>query len=207
MKIDLLHVILVLFAYLIGAIPFGLLFGKIAGVDVRKAGSGNIGATNVNRLLGRKMGVLTLAADVAKGYLPMLAASYLLSNDAGRDIWVMSCGGAAFLGHLFPVYLRFKGGKGVATALGVFLYLDPVAVLLALLGFLVVVKGTGYVSVGSLTAAAAFPVILWLFESTTNHIGLAVFVAALIWVKHSSNIARLLRHEEKSIRQKSEATQ
>ena len=197
--------LLVIAAYCVGAIPFGLLFGKMAGVDVRKSGSGNIGATNVNRLLGKKMGALTLAADVAKGYLPMLLAAWLLGTAEGADRLVMICGGAAFLGHLFPVYLGFKGGKGVATALGVFLYLDPLAVLLALALFIAVVSVSGYVSVGSLSAAAAFPVIAWQFGATPSHLWLGGFVAVLIWAKHHENIGRLLRREEKSFKKGGEA--
>ena len=197
--------ILVLGAYCIGAIPFGLLIGKIAGIDVRRSGSGNIGATNVNRLLGKKMGLLTLIADMAKSYLPMLAAAMILEGSDTRDLVVMYCGAAAFVGHLFPVYLKFQGGKGVATALGVFLYLDPLAVLATLAIFIVVVAISGYVSLGSLTAAAVFPGLSWLFGSPGNHFVLACFVSVLIWVKHRDNIVRLLHNEEKSFRNKEKA--
>ncbi|MCK5233119.1 MAG: glycerol-3-phosphate acyltransferase, partial [Desulfobulbaceae bacterium] len=128
---------LVLLAYLIGSIPCGLLVGKCVGVDVRQLGSGNIGATNVTRLLGKKLGIVTLAGDVCKALPPMILASVLLKDAAGESlgVWVAICGFAAFFGHLYPVYLKFKGGKGVATALGVFLFLCPLAVLIDIVIF------------------------------------------------------------------------
>jgi acyl phosphate:glycerol-3-phosphate acyltransferase len=191
--------LLLLFAYLLGSIPFGLLLGKAAGRDIRSAGSGNIGATNVGRLLGRKMGLLTLLLDVAKGLLPMFAASLLLGTP-DRELWVPLCGGAAFLGHLYPVYLKFRGGKGVATALGIFLYLEPLAALAALVIFLVMVLNWGFVSLGSLTAALFLPGLVWLFTDSPVHTLLAVLVAILIWLKHRNNIVRLRHGEEKSWR-------
>lgn len=189
-------------AYLIGSIPFGLVFGKCIGVDVRNSGSGNIGATNVNRLLGKKMGALTLLADSLKAVLPMLITSWGLAGHADRELWVAVSGGAAFLGHLYPIYLKFHGGKGVATALGVFLFLAPSAVLMAVAVFVLVVWGWGYVSLGSIMAAAILPLSLWLLHSSALYIWLAVFVAVLIWIKHKDNIVRLMRHEENSVRNK-----
>jgi glycerol-3-phosphate acyltransferase PlsY len=191
---------LVLLGYLLGAIPFGLLFGKCLGVDVRAAGSGNIGATNVNRLLGKKIGALTLVADAAKAVLPMLAAAMILRGLPGADLWVALVGAAAFVGHIYPVYLGFKGGKGVATALGIFFYIQPLAVLICVLAFAVVVWLWGYVSLGSIIAAALMPVLLALGRSTNIDIALAVFIAVLIWLKHIDNIRRLLRHEENSLK-------
>ena len=193
-----MNYLLLVLAYLLGSIPFGLLFGKLAGVDVRVAGSGNIGATNVNRLLGKKLGFLTLAADAAKGVAPMLLAAYWLPESGFKGYWVLACGAAAFLGHIFPLYLKFKGGKGVATALGIFLYLDPGAALLAILLFVLVVAVWGYVSLGSLMAAALLPLLLWLFHGGGPELVLATFIAILVWLKHRANILRLLRHEEKS---------
>jgi acyl phosphate:glycerol-3-phosphate acyltransferase len=191
--------LLLLLAYLLGSIPFGLLLGRIAGRDIRLAGSGNIGATNVGRLLGRKLGVLTLVLDAGKAVLPMLAASLLLTGP-GRDQWVVLCGGAAFLGHLYPVYLRFRGGKGVATALGIFLYLEPLAALAAAAVFIIVVVGWGFVSLGSLIAAALLPGFIWLWSDSPDHALLAALVAVLIWVKHRDNIVRLHQGREKSWR-------
>lgn len=192
--------VLILGSYLMGSIPFGLVLGRLAGVDVRAGGSGNIGATNVARLAGRKLGIMTLLCDMLKGILPMLAAAWLLPEISGREIWVALCGGAAFLGHLFPLYLRFRGGKGVATALGLFLYLTPVAALLAALAFVVVVLNWGYVSLGSLSAALLLPGLVWLLSGSVENTLLALGVGVLIWLKHSDNIGRLRRGEEKGWR-------
>ncbi|MCK5436704.1 MAG: glycerol-3-phosphate 1-O-acyltransferase PlsY [Desulfobulbaceae bacterium] len=192
---------LVLLAYLIGSIPCGLLVGKCVGVDVRQSGSGNIGATNVTRLLGKKSGIVTLAGDVCKALLPMILASVLLKDAAGESlgVWVAICGFAAFFGHLYPVYLKFKGGKGVATALGVFLFLCPLAVLIDIVIFVWVVGVSGYVSLGSLAAAAAMPFLIWLLPGAGSvSVFTAALISALIWLKHRENIVRLLNHEEKS---------
>ncbi len=191
---------LIIISYLIGSIPFGLVFGKLAGIDVRAAGSGNIGATNVNRLLGKKPGIATLLCDAAKGIAPMLAAGYL---GAGEDI-VLVCGLAAFIGHIFPVYLKFHGGKGVATALGIFLFLNPVACGIAVTIFVFIVWLSGFVSLGSLAAAAAMPLILFLNHGTKNQTYLALAITILIWAKHYQNIGRLVRGREKSWRKKTE---
>ncbi|OGQ94400.1 MAG: acyl-phosphate glycerol 3-phosphate acyltransferase [Deltaproteobacteria bacterium RIFOXYD12_FULL_57_12] len=190
--------LLITLAYLLGAVPFGLLFAKTAGVDIRRAGSGNIGATNVSRLLGRKLGTLTLLADLGKGLLPMLAVRWLLQEAPLTELWVVLAGAAAFLGHLFPIYLKFKGGKGVATALGVFLFLAPWAVLVCAVIFATVVFFSGYVSLGSLATAALLPLVLWLLGAANLHIGLALFVALFIWLRHYENIGRLLTGQEKS---------
>lgn len=187
-------------AYLIGSIPFGLLFGKAMGVDVRQAGSGNIGATNVHRLLGKKLGIITLLADAAKAMVPMLLARWFVggpADPAAGDLWVVLSGACAFFGHLFPVYLQFKGGKGVATALGVFLVLEPEAVLVSLALFVCVVLLCGYVSLGSLVAAAFMPLWIWLLGGSALHASLAALVGAFIWLKHRDNLARLVRGDEK----------
>jgi glycerol-3-phosphate acyltransferase PlsY len=192
---------LLLCAYLIGSIPFGLLFGKAMGVDVRQAGSGNIGATNVQRLLGKKLGIFTLLADAAKAIVPMLLTRRFVSgpaDPAAADLWVVLSGACAFLGHLYPVYLQFKGGKGVATALGVFLVLEPVAVLISLAVFVFVVFWGGYVSLGSLVAAAFMPLWIWLLGGSALHASLALLVGIFIWLRHRDNLARLVHGEEKS---------
>ena len=189
---------LIITSYLIGSIPFGLLLGKSAGIDVRKDGSGNIGATNVSRLVGKKIGAITLVLDAAKGLVPMVVAGRI-----GVDInIVMLCGAASFAGHLFPVYLRFHGGKGVATALGVFLYLSPLALLICALLFFGAVSLSGYVSVGSLLASALMPAVIFFQQGGGSSFYLALFVGLLIWIKHRENIIRLVRGEEKSWRKK-----
>ncbi len=185
-------------SYLIGAIPFGLLVGRLAGVDVRSAGSGNIGATNVSRLLGKKLGLVTLVLDCLKGFLPIYMSSLVLPEGGDKDIVMMGCGIMAVVGHMFPIYLGFRGGKGVATALGVFLFLSPAAIGISLVVFIGAVAVTGFVSAGSLLASGLFPLWLWLLGQPVIVTITAVVISLLIWVKHHENIARLLKGEEKS---------
>lgn len=192
--------LLVIAGYLVGSIPFGLVLGICLGIDVRSAGSGNIGATNVNRLLGKKMGAITLLADAGKAVLPMLAAAKIMGDSPPAQLWVAATGGAAFLGHLYPLYLNFKGGKGVATALGIFFYLQPLAVTVCIAVFVAVVRLWGYVSLGSLVSAALMPVLVFFLEGAGYKAYLAALVAGLIWLKHTDNIRRLINHEESSVR-------
>ena len=184
-------------SYLIGAIPFGLLVGRLAGVDVRASGSGNIGATNVARLLGKKLGLVTLVLDCLKGFLPIYLASRLLPDSTAQTVLLL-CGILAVVGHMFPVYLGFKGGKGVATGLGVFLFLSPPAIGISCIVFVAAVALSGYVSAGSLLASGLFPIWLWLLGEPPGPIVTGLVVAALIWLKHHENIGRLIRGEEKS---------
>lgn len=192
---------LIIISYLVGSIPFGLLLGKLAGIDVRNDGSGNIGATNVSRLLGKKIGIVTLLLDAGKGLGPMVAAGALGSS---QNI-VMLCGAAAFLGHLFPLYLKFRGGKGVATALGIFLYLSPLALLICAVAFFVAVFLSGFVSLGSLIAAGLMPAVVFFQQGRGSCFYLAIFICLLIWIKHRSNIVRLMHGEEKSWKKKKES--
>jgi glycerol-3-phosphate acyltransferase PlsY len=196
-----IEIILIFASYLLGAIPFGLLIGRLVGADVRLAGSGNIGATNVGRVLGKKLGILTLLCDVAKGFLSVWAATKLLPPTAAyRELMVALSGLASVVGHLFPLYLRFKGGKGVATALGVFLALSPWSVLISVLIFLGAVMASGFVSVGSLLASALIPVWLWILGASPTLIGVSLVIVVLIWFKHGANLGRLIRGQEKSWR-------
>ncbi len=195
--------ILILFAYLLGSVPCGLLLGSLAGVDIRKGGSGNIGATNVTRQLGKAFGLLTLVGDAAKAVIPMMLSRRLLETD---DLTVV-VGMAAFVGHCFPVYLRFRGGKGVATALGMWLYLVPAAAGLLLLVFIGTVLVTGFVSAGSLAAAALLPVVLFLLHAPRLHIVVAIGITVIIWFKHRDNIGRLLQGTEKSWRRPGEVAE
>jgi glycerol-3-phosphate acyltransferase PlsY len=196
-------------AYLIGSIPTGLVLAKVTGAeDIRKAGSGNIGATNVTRLLGKKLGILTLLGDVLKAVVPMLAMHlYFVKSGMNvqpdeLDMAVTLCGGAAFLGHLYPIYLNFKGGKGVATALGVFIVLEPMAALISLFLFVAVVFFSGFVSAGSLLVSALMTVWIWLLGGSPYHVFLAFFVGVLIWFKHADNIRRLMLGTETSWKKK-----
>jgi glycerol-3-phosphate acyltransferase PlsY len=199
----------IIISYLIGSIPTGLVLAKMTGgEDIRKSGSGNIGATNVTRLLGKKLGILTLLGDVLKAVVPMLAAHWYLVRSGTSvlpkelDMIVSLCGGAAFIGHLFPLYLNFRGGKGVATALGVFIVLEPLAVLVSFLLFVAVVFFSGFVSAGSLLVSALLTLWIWLLGGSPYHVFLAFFIGVLIWFKHADNINRLLVGTEKSWKKK-----
>jgi acyl phosphate:glycerol-3-phosphate acyltransferase len=188
-------------AYLLGSIPWGLVLTRtFTTVDIRRSGSGNIGATNVRRVAGTPLGVLTLIGDLLKGALPVYGAVLFSPAPPGADVYVAGVALAAFAGHLYPVYLRFRdGGKGVATALGCFLVISPVSLLISLLVFIMILCWTGRVSAGSLAAAAALPVAVW--ESTGSGVltGCALIVAAGIGIRHRANIRRLLAGTEPSV--------
>jgi len=179
--------ILVVLGYLAGSIPSGLLLGRRAGIDVRRHGSGNIGATNVARSAGALLGVATLVADAAKGALPVLLARAL----DGRPAVATAAGVAAFVGHVYPVTLGFAGGKGVATALGVLLVISPLAVVSALIVFALTVLLTRYVSLGSILAAIAAPVAIAALGYPRSTLAAGVVMSTIIAVRHRENIARL----------------
>jgi len=191
--------LILIIAYLLGSLPFGLILAKLfGGRDVRKAGSGNIGATNVLRVVGPLAGILTLLLDAAKGWSAVSLAERV-THEQTTDM--VLAGFLAMIGHCFPVWLGFRGGKGVATAAGVFLALCPSAFLAALVLFIVVVSFWRYVSLASLAAAAALPLLVYLLwaprfappESVT--LG-SLAIAALVIVQHRGNINRLARGEE-----------
>ena len=197
-----MNILLPIASYLIGAIPFGLMIGRLVGIDVRTSGSGNIGATNVTRLAGKKLGVFTLLLDCLKGFLPIYLASKLLPQGSGREIVILLCGILAVVGHMFPIYLGFKGGKGVATGLGVFLFLSPMAIAISFVVFAATVALSGFVSAGSLLASGLFPLWLYLLGEPAGAIVTGVIIALLIWFKHHENIGRLIRGEEKTWKKK-----
>jgi len=191
--------VLVLLAYLLGAIPFGLILTKIfGGKDVREHGSGNIGATNVSRVAGPLAGVLTLLFDVLKGAAAVWFTGRLTGHSA---LWMMLAGSAALAGHCFPVWLGFQGGKGVATALGLFVMLCPLAALAAFVLFLLVFVFWRYVSLASISAAAAMPLLIYFLWAPPHAPPLVVtfgtlFAAALVIYKHKANLQRLLSGSE-----------
>jgi len=186
-------------AYLLGSIPFGLLLGKLFGAaDIRKAGSGNIGATNVARVAGPLAGVLTLLLDAAKGALAVVLASRL--SEQGST-WMIIAGLSALLGHCFPIWLGFHGGKGVATAAGIFLVLCPPAFLGAAILFVLVVAYWRFVSLGSIAAAASMPLLIYFLWAPHHAPPYAVTfgslaAALLIVYKHDANIQRLVQGDE-----------
>ncbi|HEV8525746.1 MAG TPA: glycerol-3-phosphate 1-O-acyltransferase PlsY [Terriglobales bacterium] len=213
------YLVVAIVAYLLGSIPFGYLLMKtFRGVDIRSTGSGNIGATNVARS-APSLGILTLALDMSKGFLAVLAGcalgqalspaaampqgaswfEYLFSESARAYPWGAAAAFFAVLGHIFPVWLRFRGGKGVATAVGGFVALAPKSIAVVLLIFLVVVLAFRYISLGSIVAVALFPVFAYLFYGVETSGGtLAAFCAAslLIIARHYQNIRRLLAGTE-----------
>ncbi|MFW6146744.1 MAG: glycerol-3-phosphate 1-O-acyltransferase PlsY, partial [Planctomycetota bacterium] len=208
-----LYVLWPLVAYLIGSTPFGVILASARGVDLRARGSGNVGATNVGRVLGRRWGILCFALDVAKGLVPVLLAGGLLRGDGlttGEQLAWLAVAFGAIMGHVFSFWLRFRGGKGVATSLGVLLGVWPYFTLPGLAAFALWIVVTGiwrYVSLGSIVAAAAFPVLFALYCLLTARpladvLPLLIFaaaMAALVIYRHRTNIGRLLRGEENKI--------
>ena len=191
----LLPILWVLIAYLVGSLPVGLLLSKLKGQDPRKVGSGNIGATNVMRTSGKAVGALTLVGDIFKGFLP----TWLAIRAGETEPVVAAIALAAFVGHLFPLYLTFRGGKGVATALGVFLAFNPFAVLIDIAVFALVLYKWRYVSLGSLVGTALMPVLLLVWKAPYQYVFLCLAIAILIYVKHGKNIGRLMAGTENRI--------
>jgi len=188
---------LVILGYLAGSIPTGLLLTKaFSEVDPRKEGSRNIGATNILRTAGKTLGVLTLAGDCLKGLIPVLLAVWIMKS----DIWVGLTALSAFAGHLFSVFLKFKGGKGVATALGVYLGIAPLAVLIDAGVFFGVVLTWRFVSLGSITAAAVMPILIAILTKSKSYVIASLIIAGLIWYRHQDNIRRLFGGSENRLR-------
>jgi glycerol-3-phosphate acyltransferase PlsY len=200
--------IVILVSYFIGSIPFGYLIvrGKV-GDDIRRSGSGGTGATNVSRRAGKAAGVLTLVLDALKGVIAVLVARTVFAG-VGPDVdWLAALAGiAALVGHIFPVWLRFRGGKGVATGVGVFFVLAPVALLCAGVLFVAIVALTRYVSLGSIIAAVTIPLFVWLQAMFVEPVAdlrplltAAITGALLILFAHRGNIGRLARGSESQI--------
>lgn len=187
-------VVLTIVAYLFGAIPFGLLVAKSKGVDIRSQGSGNIGATNVLRVIGKGWGVFTLVLDALKGFIPAFYFPMLAKLDPE---WGVLFGLAAIMGHSFPVYLKFKGGKGVATSAGMLLGVAPLAVGIGIGVWIVCMVVWRYVSLASLAAAATIAVAVWIVEDKGLIINIALTIlGAMVIFLHRANIKRLLNGTE-----------
>jgi acyl phosphate:glycerol-3-phosphate acyltransferase len=193
----------ILVAYLIGAIPFALIVARACGIpDIRKVGSGNVGATNVQRMLGWKASLWVFAADVGKGMAAVLLARQAHQTLIAADVLLALAALAAILGHIFPVYLRFHGGKGVLTALGSFCVLMPVPALISFAVFLLVTIAFRYISLGSICGATTCPLVLavqqYAFHDPVSAVrwGLAILIAILVPITHRSNIRRLMQGSE-----------
>lgn len=191
--------ILCILAYLMGSIPIGVIISrKFSDIDIQSEGSRNIGATNVARLLGKKLGILTLLGDIVKGSIPVVLALWLIgTGNLKADVWISLVALFSVIGHMYPIFLGFRGGKGIATSAGVFLVLSPLAVLVDMLIFLLALIKWRIVSLGSLCAALCMPILVALFTDSKIFILLAVTIAALIFFRHRENIERLLRGEER----------
>ena len=189
--------LILVLCYLAGCIPFGYLLVKLkSGEDVRAAGSGNIGATNVLRTEGLALGLVTLILDALKGFAAVWAMAAFTENSIP---WMSAAAVAVMLGHIYPVFLKFQGGKAVATFIGAFAYLAPWPLLAVLIIFVIVVAATRYISLGSVLAAASFPFGVWLIMHPTLPVMLAALIAgALIVYKHAANLDRL-RHGTESV--------
>lgn len=204
-------VLVLLASYLVGSVPFGFIAGKLRGIDIRDHGSGNIGATNVLRTLGKPVGITVFVLDVLKGMLPVLTVTWLLSDSPTPvfdSIVRITAAVGAILGHNFPAWLRFKGGKGIATSAGALLPILPVPLLAALGVWIAVFLKSRYVSLASLVAALAIPVtlaILSLLRHDWNFflIGFAILLCALAFWRHRANIARLRAGTENRFERKS----
>ncbi len=213
-----LLVVLPLIGYVIGSIPFGMIIGRAHGVDLRTAGSGNVGATNVGRVLGKKWGYTCFFLDMGKGLAPTLAVGLMLAdkgvpNALHQAAW-LGAGCGAILGHVFTFWLRFRGGKGVATALGVVLGIFPYLTWAGLVAFAIWIAVTltsRYVSLGSIVAAAIFPPLIILFNlgramELWPLVLFSIAMAALIILRHRGNIKRLLAGTENKIGHRAQAT-
>ena len=184
--------LLCLFAYICGSIPFGILLAKKQSIDIREHGSGNIGATNVARTLGKKAGLFTLVGDVFKGWVIVFLAHLWF----GKTIVVALAGLAVFLGHLFSIFLNLKGGKGVATGLGVLSFIMPLPTLFSVIIFILCLKVSGYISLSSILAAIILPILGIYFKMPLPFIYLAVILGLFTLQKHHDNIIRLVKGTE-----------
>ncbi|MDP8983149.1 MAG: glycerol-3-phosphate 1-O-acyltransferase PlsY [Acidobacteriota bacterium] len=191
--------LVLLAAYLIGGIPFGYLLVRLkTGRDVRSLGSGNIGATNVLRTTGRAIAIVTLLLDIAKGWFAVWLAARFTDHS---PVWMSAAAFVVMLGHAFPVWLGFKGGKAVASFIGAFLYLTPAPLLASLVLFVIVVAASRYISLGSMLAAGAFPFAVWLILHPETPILLAAFVAgAFVVFRHHANLGRIRAGNENVFR-------
>jgi len=191
MKVFLLSLI----AFLMGSIPVGLIVAKIRGVDLRKVGSGNIGATNVLRAIGKGPALITLAGDLLKGFIPVIIGGYILEDSLSTGMIGLS----AILGHDFSIFLRFRGGKGVATSLGVLLAFSPVVAVLTIIIWIIIVFMTRYSSLGAIVSFLLLPLNIYVFDYSYNKFVVSIFITLLLLFKHRGNLERLYKGREPRI--------
>ncbi len=194
-----------IFAYLLGSIPWGLVFTRLySSADIKRQGSGNIGATNVSRVAGPTLGLLTFTGDVLKGAVPVyLALRFALQNQGVNDLFLSVVSLAAFFGHLYPLFMKFKsGGKGVATTAGCFVILAPLACLMALSAFIIFLLLSRRVSAGSLAAGIVLPIAVWFATNSWGITGAAATMSVFIFIRHTENIKRLISGTEPTFKDK-----
>ena len=194
-----------IFAYLLGSIPWGLIFTRLySSADIKRQGSGNIGATNVSRVAGPTLGLLTFTGDVLKGAVPVyLALRFALQNQGVNDLFLSVVSLAAFFGHLYPLFMKFKsGGKGVATTAGCFVILAPLACLMALSAFIIFLLLSRRVSAGSLAAGIMLPIAVWFATNSWGITGAAATMSVFIFMRHTENIKRLISGTEPTFKDK-----
>ncbi|MCL2017861.1 MAG: glycerol-3-phosphate 1-O-acyltransferase PlsY [Alphaproteobacteria bacterium] len=189
-----IYAVLIIISYLLGSIPFGLLLAKWAGKgDIRKVGSKSTGATNVMRVGGLKLAGLTWALDMAKAIIAVLLGRYIIGIEFGA-----LCGAVAILGHIFPVWLRFRGGKGVSSLFGFMLAINPLFFVVCAIEWLIIVLGTGYSSLGALTALTVLPILGFAMDFNVGLICLVISVIIIFW-GHRQNIQRLINGTESKV--------
>ncbi len=194
MDINTTFILVLIACYLIGSIPCGLVITRLAGQeDIRKKGSGNIGATNVYRTAGKKFGVATLLLDALKGGGPLYLAMHYFAFSENQYAAIIA---ALFLGHCYSIYLGFKGGKGVATALGIYLVLAPLVVLEALIMFIFIVWKTRYISMGSISAACIVPFLLYYQLHSWPYFAAAALISVVVVIRHKENLERIVHGTE-----------
>ena len=188
-------------SYLISAIPFGLLISRLfAGQDIRNYGSGNIGATNVTRVIGKKLGLVTLILDGLKGAAMIIIARIIFSNGENLELFLVLVGGISVIGHIFPVYIKFKGGKGVATAIAVLLAINPVVGLVNILAWLIIFTITKISAAASISSIIIATIFAIYYDVAIHEIALYIFLSALILIRHKENISRILQGKENKFR-------
>ena len=188
-----------IFAYLLGSIPWGIVFTRLySSADIKRQGSGNIGATNVSRVAGPTLGLLTFTGDVLKGAVPVyLALRFALQNQGANDLFLSVVSLAAFFGHLYPLFMKFKsGGKGVATTAGCLVILAPLACLMALSAFIIFLLLSRRVSAGSLAAGVVLPIVVWFATNSWEITAAAATMSVFIFIRHTENIKRLISGTE-----------
>ncbi|MDP6962536.1 MAG: glycerol-3-phosphate 1-O-acyltransferase PlsY [Planctomycetota bacterium] len=188
--------------YLIGSISFALILARLKGINLREVGSGNLGATNAGRALGKKLGLLVYFLDMLKGAIPVIFAGFIFVDDTNIAVFA---GAGAYFGHIWPLYLKFSGGKGVATLSGVLLALAPIPTLIAGIAFFATVKMSGMMSMGSLALGIALPISMFSYPLVDPAVRyFSLFAGLFLFITHRSNILRVLRGEESKIKKKND---